>query len=817
MIWLLLLIIIIGVAGYLRLSLNHSTWLIGAWLVLSLFVNALHGWLWFLWIPVLLTLTLINLPELRRKLISKPAMGLLKANLPKISRTEQEALEGGNVWWDAELFSGKPDWTRLRDLSSSSLTKDEQAFIDGPVETLCSMLDDWQITHELQDLPNTVWDYLKEERFFGMIIPKKYGGHEFSALAHSQVIMKISGKSITAAVTVMVPNSLGPGELLMKYGSEDQKDFYLPRLSIGKDIPCFALTGPEAGSDAGSIPDIGIVCRQDYNGEKDVLGIRLNWEKRYITLGPVATLLGLAFQLYDPDNLLTEDTFSSKAISDGIERDGDHIGITVALIPTNTPGVSIGKRHFTLNNPFQNGPNWGKDVFIPMDWLIGGVDSVGKGWRMLVECLGEGRGISLPALSTGAAKIATRYTGAYARIRKQFGIPIGQFEGIEEPLADMLGNTYLMDAARKLTATALDQGQRPAVITALLKYQLTERMRKIINDAMDIQGGSGICLGPSNYIGRGYQAIPVAITVEGANILTRSLIVFGQGAIRCHPYLLKEMKATQENDLEALDSALFSHIGFVISNLSRSIWFGFTNAIFESPGTPLTRHYYRRLTRLSAGFSLLSDYALLTLGGNLKRKERLSGRFADILSNMYLCSATLKHFEDQGEPEADLPLLHYACQKTMHDAQQAMLAVFYNLPFTFVAKILRATMFPFGKPYDPPSDKLIHKVARLALSPSSTRDRLTEGCYLSDDPEDPMGRVEHAFHIATNSVGIESKFKKVLKSGALSSRMHTERIDEAVSKKLITEEEGKALHEVWLSMREAIRVDDFTQKEFMRG
>lgn len=818
MLWLILLLIIaIGVIGYLRLSLSNATLVIGAWLAITLFSGELNGWMWIIWLPLLLIFAVTNLPEIRQKLISKPAMKLLKANLPQISRTEQEALDGGNVWWDAELFSGKPDWTRLRDLSMSSLSQEEQDFIDGPVDTLCEMLDDWQITHELQDLPTAVWDYIKKERFFGMIIPKEYGGLGFSALAHSQVVMKISGRSITAAVTVMVPNSLGPGELLMKYGTSEQKDFYLPRLAIGKDIPCFALTGPEAGSDAGSIPDVGIVCREDFNDEKDVLGIRLNWEKRYITLGPIASLLGLAFQLYDPDELLSEDVFTNKAVYDDIERDGDLIGITVALIPTDTPGIDIGKRHFTLNNPFQNGPNWGKDVFIPMDWLIGGVDNVGKGWRMLVECLGEGRGISLPALSTGASKIASRYTGAYARVRKQFGVPIGQFEGIEEPLADMLGNTYLMDAARRLTTTALDQGQRPAVITALLKYQLTERMRKITNDAMDIQGGSGICLGPSNYLGRGYQALPVAITVEGANILTRSLIVFGQGAIRCHPYLLKEMKATQENDLAGLDKALFAHIGFVISNLSRSVWFGLTNAIFESPGTPLTRKYYRRLTRLSAGFALLSDYALLTLGGNLKRKERLSGRFADILANMYLCSATLKHFEDQGEPEADLPLLHYACQTTMHDAQQAMLAVFYNLPFSIIAKTLRALMFPFGKPYAPPADKLIHQVAKLALYPSATRDRLTEGCYITDDPEDAMGRVEHAFNIAIKTEEIEKKFKTLLKSGDLQARMHTERIDEAVEKELISKEEGQQLHENWLAMREAIRVDDFTKEEFRRG
>ncbi len=817
MLWLLLLIVIIGVAGYLRLGLLQSTWMVGAWLVISMFSGGISGWMWLLWIPLLLIITVINIPDLRQKLVSKPAMGLLKANLPQISRTEQEALDGGNVWWDAELFSGKPDWKRLRDLSMSSLTTEEQAFIDGPVNKLCEMLDDWQISHKLQDLPPFIWDYIKEERFFGMIIPKEYGGHGFSALAHSQVVMQISGRSTTAAVTIMVPNSLGPGELLMKYGTEDQKDFYLPRLAIGKDIPCFALTGPEAGSDAGSIPDVGIVCRADFEGEKDVLGIRLNWEKRYITLAPVASLLGLAFQLYDPDGLLTDEVFSSKEVNDGIERTGDHIGITVALIPTNTPNIKIGTRHFTLNNPFQNGPTWGEDVFIPMEWLIGGVDNVGKGWRMLVECLGEGRGISLPALSVGAAKVASRYTGAYALVRKQFGMPIGKFEGIEEPMAEILGNTYMMDGARKLTTTALDQGQRPAVVTALLKYTLTQKMRTITTHAMDIQGGSGICLGPSNYLGRGYQVIPVAITVEGANILTRSLIVFGQGAIRCHPYILKEMKATQENDLVALDNALFSHIGFVISNISRSIWFGFTNAIFESPGTPLTRKYYRALTRLSADFAVLTDYALLTLGGNLKRKERLSGRFADILANMYMCSATLKHFEDQGEPEADLPLLDYACQTAIHDAQQAMLAVFYNLPFSFVAKSLRFLMFPFGKPFSPPSDKLIHEVAKLALSPSATRDRLTEGVYLTDDPEDRMGRMEHAFNLAVETAEVEKKFKKIFKSGELTERMHTDRIAEAVKKKLISKEGGKQLLANYLAMREAIKVDDFTEEEFQRG
>ena len=807
MLWLLLLIIMIGVIGYLRLPLKYATAMISAWLIISALSGTLSSWMWLIWLPALAILALINIPSLRQNLVSKPAMKLLKANLPKISRTEQEALDGGNVWWDAELFSGKPKWNRIRDLSLTSFTAEEQAFIDGPVEELCSMLDDWEITHDNHGLPEAVWDFIKENKFLGMIIPKEYGGLGFSAHAHSEVVMKVSGRSITAGVTIMVPNSLGPGELLMKYGTEAQQNHYLPRLAIGKEIPCFALTGPEAGSDAGAIPDTGIVCKADFEGKKDVLGIRLNWEKRYITLAPVATLLGLAFQLYDPDKLLDDD----------IERDGDHIGITVALIPTDTKGIDIGKRHFTLNATFQNGPNWGKDVFIPMDWLIGGVQNAGKGWKMLVECLGEGRGISLPAQSTGAAKLVSRYTGAYARVRKQFGVSIGHFEGIEEPLAEILGNTYLMDAARRLTTTALDQGQRPAVITALLKYQLTERMRTVINNGMDIQGGSGICLGPSNFLGRGYQAVPIAITVEGANILTRSLIVFGQGSIRCHPYLLDIMKATQEDDLKALDKSLFSHIGFVVSNLSRSIWFGLSNAAFESTGTPSTRKYYRRLIRLSSGFALLSDYALLTLGGSLKRKERLSGRFADVLSNMYLCSATLKHFEDQGEPESDLPLLDYACQATIHDAQQAMLALFYNLPFSPVAKALRFFMFPFGKPYSPPSDKLTHKVAQLGLEPSSTRDRLTEGCYITDDPKDPVGRIEHAFNLAIKATDLEYKFKKLNKAGELDAITHAERIKEAVEKELISAEEGSQLEELYAATREAVRVDHFTNEELMRG
>lgn len=790
----ILLIVIIGVLGYLRWPLQKNNIPIIAWIGLVPLTGYLHSWMWILWIGVLLLLTLVNLPQWRQRLISKPAMSVLAKNLPPISRTEKEALESGDVWWDAELFSGKPDWNRLYGLASVSLTPEEQAFIDGPVEKLCEMIDDWEITHELLDLPEEIWAFLKKERFFGMIIPKKYGGLEFSAMAHSEVVMKVSSRSISAAVTVMVPNSLGPGQLLLNYGTDEEKDYFLPRLANGEEIPCFALTGPEAGSDASSIPDTGIVCRDEFEGQSDVLGIRLNWEKRYITLAPIATLLGLAFHLYDPDHLL------------GDEED---IGISLALIPTDTPGIEIGDRHFPLDSPFQNGPNKGKNVFIPMKWIIGGQENLGKGWHMLVECLGEGRGISLPALSTGAAKICSRTTGAYARVRKQFGLPIGKFEGVEEPLARMLGNTYVMDAGRKLTLTALDHGHRPAIITALLKYQLTERMRRAVNDAMDIQGGSGICLGPSNYIGRGYQALPIAITVEGANILTRSLIVFGQGAIRCHPYLFKEMQTAQAKDLEGFDNAFFGHLGFTISNMMRSLWFGLTNGIFEACGTPATRCYCRHLTRMSANFALITDYAMLTLGGSFKRKERLSGRLADILANLYLCSAVLKYYEEQGAPLADKALLDYGCLLTIHRAQQAMLAAFHNLPFPWIAKTLRFMMFPFGKPYGPPHDALIHEVAKIALEPSATRDRLTEGVYITEDPEHPTGRIEYAMLQTIRAADAEKKLHKLNKSGEIHGLTQKELTDDALSKSLISDTEAQLLINSWKAMREAIRVDAF--------
>ncbi|MGD8937185.1 MAG: acyl-CoA dehydrogenase, partial [Thiogranum sp.] len=604
---------------------------VSAYLIAWPMIHHVSAWaltpVWLIFIPVAVVLCV---PGVRRRLISTAAMRQFRRMMPAMSSTEREALEAGTTWWEADLFSGKPDWQKLLDYPRPALSAEEQAFVDGPVNELCGMIDDWKITEQLHDLPPPVWQFLKEHRFFGMIIPKAYGGLEFSAHGHSTVVMKIASRSITAAVTAMVPNSLGPAQLLLNYGTEEQKQYYLPRLASGEEIPCFALTGPDAGSDAAAMPDRGVVCRRTYAGEEQ-LGIRLNWEKRYITLGPVATVLGLAFKLYDPDHLLGEQ---------------EELGITLALIPTNTPGIDIGNRHFPLNQAFMNGPNRGRDVFIPLDRIIGGRARIGQGWRMLMECLADGRSISLPALSTGAGKLASRATGAYAAVRKQFKTPIGKFEGIAEVLGRIAGNAYVMDAARGLTTLAVDRGEKPSVASAIVKYHLTERMRDVIDDAMDVHGGRGICMGPRNYLARVYQAIPISITVEGANILTRSLIIFGQGALRCHPFLLKEMHAAQQGDVQAFDRALFSHARALVGNLARAWFHGLTAARFaRAPGEEAREaHFYRQLSRMAAVFAVTSEAALLTLGSTLKRRESLSARLGDALSHLYLASAALKRF-----------------------------------------------------------------------------------------------------------------------------------------------------------------------------
>ena len=755
---------------------------------------------WLVWFLALLALAAVslNVTSLRRALVSDRLFGWFQRVLPQVSSTEQEALESGTVWWDGELFSGRPDWKKLLSTPKPQLSEEEKAFLEGPVEALCAMVDEWRVTHEWYDLPHHVWQFIKDKGFLGMIIPKQYGGLGFSAFAHSQVITKLASRSGTAAVTVMVPNSLGPAELLLNYGTEEQKTYYLPRLARGEEIPCFALTGPEAGSDASALPDFGIVCRGEHQG-REVLGIRLTWEKRYITLGPVATLLGLAFRLYDPEHLL---------------GDKEDIGITLALIPTRHPGVHIGRRHLPLNAAFQNGPNWGKDVFIPLDWVIGGRDCVGQGWRMLMECLAAGRSISLPASATGSAKLAARATSAYARVRVQFKTPIGRFEGVQEALARIAGNTYVMDAARMMTASAVDLGERPSVISAICKYHLTERGRQVINDAMDVHGGKGICLGPRNTLGRAYQHTPIGITVEGANILTRSMIIFGQGAIRCHPYVLKEIAATREADLEkarsAFDEALWGHIGFVLSNAVRSFVLGLTGGRGASAaGAPVLARYYQRLTRYSAALAFAADMAMLTLGGSLKRRERISARLGDVLSQLYLGSAVLKRYEDDGRPAEDLPLVRWGLEDILYRIEEALAGLIQNFPSRPVAWLLRVMTVPLGRRQAPPSDRLGREVVERVLAPGAVRDRLTDGIYLPKAPQEPIAQLERALAATIRAEVVEAKIRAAAKEGMFGSGRQEDQARLALERSVITREEFDALDEARALRREVIMVDDF--------
>ncbi|WP_456376684.1 acyl-CoA dehydrogenase [Thiolapillus sp.] len=751
-----------------------------------------------LWLATAALILLLGVPEIRQKTISIKLLKLFHKVVPSMSTTEREALEAGSIWWDAELFSGRPNWDKLLNTPRPHLSAQEQAYLDGPVETLCEMLDDWKITHEDQDLPPEVWDFIRQQRFFGLVIPTEYGGLGFSAQAHSAVVMKISSRSIVAAVTVMVPNSLGPGKLLLQYGTQVQRDHYLPRLARGEEIPCFALTGPDAGSDAGALPDTGIVTQGEWEG-KTVLGVRLNWEKRYITLGPVATIIGLAFHMYDPEHLLGEE---------------ENLGITLALITRNLPGVSIGARHIPLDIPFQNGPIWGKDVFIPISQLIGEQQFVGKGWRMLMESLAEGRSISLPALSVGAAKVSSRYTGAYAAVRQQFNMPIGRFEGVEEALARIAGLTYQMDATRKLTLCALDMGEMPSVISAIIKYHLTERYRQAINDAMDIQAGSGISLGPANLIGCAYQALPIAVTVEGANILTRNMIIFGQGAMRCHPWIIKEFNAAKNQDpaqaIIDFDHALFGHIGFFLGNAARSLFLGITRGhLSRSPVKGPAKRYYQRLNWMSSAFALAADTTMMTLGGALKRKERLSARLGDVLSEMYLTSAVLKQFEDDGCREEDLPLLHWACEHSFHRMQESLRLLARNLPFRPLGWALRGLLFPSGLPCTPPDDRISHKVAQLLLHPCGSRDRLTQGIFLTDDERFRQGVIEQAFSQAAVAAPIEKTLRNAHHAGIITAEDRIEQAQEALEKGLITEQELEGLKKMQLLRRQVITVDSF--------
>ncbi|RHW77270.1 acyl-CoA dehydrogenase FadE [Colwellia sp. RSH04] len=799
-IWLIIAISLTWFMTYVRASLSSYTFSFIALLAIGSFFDVIGIVSWLLFAVIALPL---NIDSIRHQFISMPLLSLFQKIMPQMSSTEQEALDAGTTWFDADLFRGNPDWKKLHNFPKPRLSSEEQSFLDGPVDEVCSMVSDWHTTHEIADLSPEVWQYLKDNKFFAMIIKKKYGGLEFSAYAQSRVLQKLTGVSSVLASTVGVPNSLGPGELLQEYGTKEQQDYYLPRLAKGDEIPCFALTSPEAGSDAGAIPDTGIICYDDFDGEK-VLGMRLNWDKRYITLAPIATVLGLAFKLQDPEHLIGETT---------------DLGITCALIPTNIKGIDIGRRHFPLNVPFQNGPTQGKDVFVPLDYIIGGKEMAGQGWRMLVECLSVGRAITLPSNSAGGVKTMALATGAYCRIRHQFKMPIGKMEGIEEALARIGGNAYVMDAVTTMSTGAIDLGEKPSVISAISKYHLTEKMRSSIIDAMDIHGGKGICMGPNNYLARGYQGAPIAVTVEGANILTRSMIIYGQGAIRCHPYILAELQAANNEDkvqaLNEFDHALFGHVGFSISNISRSLWCSFTGSHFlSSPFNDQTKRYYQLLTRFSSNLAMLSDIAMLVMGSDLKRKERISARLGDILSHLYLASASLKRFNDDGRPSDDIPLVSWAVEDSLYSIQQAMIELLDNFPNRWVARFLRFVIFPMGSWLTKPSDDIDHQVAQLLQNRNSARTRLGKGQYLTRNESNLFGKLEQALD---DVIQAEEAFKKVCI--ALGKNLAFTQLDKLAEKgleiKAISETESEYLIKAEKSRRWTIAVDDFASDELI--
>ncbi len=791
--------------AYQRIDLRTSTIATGVAL-LAYWILGDASVLWKIFLTLLFGLMVIpNLIEVRREKITKPLLAIYRKMLPSMSNTEREALEAGSVWWDGQLFSGMPEWDVLMSYPAPKLSDEEQAFFDGPCEELCRMLDDWAICHEYADMPKEVWDFIIEKKFFAMIIPKEYGGLEFSAYANAAVISKLASRSATASSTVGVPNSLGPAELLLHYGTDAQKERYLPGLAAGTEIPCFALTSPQAGSDAAAIIDNGVVCEGTWNGET-IVGIRLNWDKRYITLAPVSTVLGLAFKLYDPDHLIGDES---------------EYGITAALIPTDTPGVEVGRRHYPLSVAFQNGPTSGKDVFVPLDYIIGGPEMAGKGWKMLVELLSVGRAITLPSTASGGGQAATYATGAYAVIRKQFNTSIANFEGVGEALTRIAGHTYIMNAAVAVTAGAIDQGEKPAVPSAILKYHCTELGRKTANDAMDVHGGKGVMMGPNNYLGRSYMATPIAITVEGANILTRSLIIYGQGAIRCHPFVLRELHAAADEDqdrgLIEFDDALFGHIGYAISNLARSFFLALTHAKFSRvPLNTPTRRYYQNINRYSAAFALASDFAMLTLGGELKKRELLSARLGDILSSMYLASTVLKHFENQGRRATDLPLVEWSVRTLMYQAQEALHAFLQNFPNRLVATVLRVFIFPRGRTYSAPSDEIAAKVVDIVTAPGESRERLSALAYTTLEPGNPLGLLQEALELTKKHIPLERRLRQARKEGLIDADYLGLQIDEAEKAQVISKAEARGLREYHDKVAALLAVDDFTTEELAR-
>ncbi|MBF8743047.1 acyl-CoA dehydrogenase [Pseudomonas guariconensis] len=807
--WLLWLAILVVGTAYLvhrRLAPLQILGVVAVYVLAMGIWSDAPGWLLaVLWLALACKAAFLLLHDWRRKLFTEPVFRWFQRTLPPMSRTEREAIDAGTVWWDGELFSGRPAWHTLLDYPTPTLTDEEQAFIDGPTEALCAMVSDWQIGQDL-DLPPQAWAYIKEQGFFALIIPKEYGGKGFSAYAHSQVAMKLATRSGDLASTVMVPNSLGPAELLLHYGTDEQRSHYLPRLARGEEIPCFALTGPLAGSDAGAMPDTGVVCKGQWQGE-EVIGLRLNWEKRYITLGPVATLLGLAFKAHDPDHLLGEE---------------EDLGISLALIPTDLPGVEIGKRHLPLGAAFMNGPNSGKDVFIPLDLLIGGQAMLGKGWMMLMNCLSVGRSISLPAVGTGAAKYTSLVTGQYASIREQFNVPLAAFEGIQESLARIGGNAWLMDSARLLTAVAVDLGEKPSVLSAILKYHLTERGRECIQHAMDVHGGKGIIMGPNNYLARNWLGAPIFITVEGANILSRNLMIFGQGAIRCHPFVLDEMalagRQDQDQALREFDGLLMKHILFAAGNAASTWVLGLGLGHFEKvPGDALSQGYFRALNRQAAAFALLADLSMMLLGGSLKRRERLSARLGDVLSYLYLGSAALKRYHDLGSPEHMQPLLRWALEESLGKAEHALDRLLENFPNRFVGCALRVLVFPFGRRHSGPSDALDAEVAALIgrHEGDPALEELLAGCMRPQAEGDPVAALQTAHDLLAECAPLHQALYEALKAGKVHPAPGQSAIDAAVEAGVLQADEGQRLHQAEAARRRVIDVDAFEKQALL--
>lgn len=808
LLWILVLVVGIAYLAHRRVAPLPALGVVAVYLLAMGAWSHAPGWLLLIfWVLIALVAAPLLLPDLRRQYFTKPLFSWFQKVLPPMSETERDAIDAGTVWWDGELFSGRPDWDKLLAYPKAQLTEEEQAFIDGPTEELCAMVSDWEIGQAM-DLPPAAWEHIKTHGFFALIIPKEYGGKGFSAYAHSQVAMKLATRSGDLASTVMVPNSLGPAELLLHYGTEEQRNHYLPRLARGDDIPCFALTGPLAGSDAGAMPDTGVICKGEWEG-KETLGLRLNWEKRYITLGPVATLLGLAFKAHDPDHLLGEE---------------EDLGISLALIPTDTPGVEIGRRHLPLGAAFMNGPNAGKDVFIPLEFLIGGQEMLGKGWMMLMNCLSVGRSISLPAVGTGAAKLTSLVTGQYAQVREQFNVPLSAFEGIQEALARIGGNAWLMDSARMLTANAVDLGEKPSVLSAILKYHLTERGRECISHAMDVHGGKGIIMGPNNYMGRNWQGAPIFITVEGANILSRNLMIFGQGAIRCHPFVLKEMALAGRDDhdqaLKEFDGLLMQHIGFAVSNAASTLVLNLGVGHFEkAPGNRLSQGYFRALNRQAAAFALLADLSMMLLGGELKRRERLSARLGDVLSHMYLASAALKRYHDLDSPDHLEPLFAWAMEESLGESERALDELLSNFPNKVLGCLLRVIVFPFGRRHTGPSDALDAEVAAVIgrAKGDPTLEELLAGCYRPQSAEDPVGALQHAYDLLGASHPLQKKLHMALKSGQVKPTAGEHAIDAALHAGVLQPAEAHTLREAEEARRKVIDVDDFSKEELTQA